>query len=150
MPLGVTSCKAFIQEAYRDPDLTKTFFHGHSFTANPLACAAATASYDLLSSPEVIALQRALEHHLAGFHRELSCYEKVAHVRHQGCILALEWKSTDRTGYFNEARHHLYQWCLDRNVLLRPLGNVLYIIPPYCIKPASLEQVFDVVRELVR
>lgn len=126
-----------------------TFFHGHSFTANPISCAAALASLDLLQADHSSLQRQQLSASLANFAHSLQANPAIAHVRHLGCVLALEWKSSDKTGYFNEARHRLYQWCIDRDVLLRPLGNVLYIIPPYCISEESLQRVYTVIRELL-
>ncbi len=149
LPLGVTTCKDHIQQAYRQEDIMATFFHGHSFTANPISCAAALASLDLLQADHCSAQRQQLSASLASFTQSLQAHPAIAHVRHLGCVLALEWKSSDKTGYFNEARHRLYQWCIDRNVLLRPLGNVLYIIPPYCISEDSLQRVYAVIKELL-
>lgn len=150
LPLGATLTQAHIQEAFRSTDLLKTFFHGHSYTANPLACRAAIASLGILKSTESINQRNWLSAQLADFANEISAAEQVANVRALGCIMALEWRSPDKTGYFNEARHHLYQWFISQGVLLRPLGNVVYVIPPYCISQASLDKVFDAIRRLLK
>lgn len=149
LPLGATTCKPYIQEAFQHQDIKATFFHGHSYTANPLACAAGIASFHLLQSSSSQDDQRRISQSLAEFAASIQNEEALITVRHLGCVLALEWRTTDATGYFNEARHYLYHWCLERNVLLRPLGNVLYILPPYCITDQQLAIVYKVIRDLL-
>ena len=149
LPLGVTACAEYIIEAYRSDDLLKTFFHGHSFTANPLACAAALASLDLLLTEECLQnIARIQQQHLA-FEERLQGHSKVREVRVLGTIVAVELDTDKESGYFNEARSSLYQFFLDRNILLRPLGNIIYILPPYAIAPEGLEDVYQAIEALL-
>ena len=149
MPLGVTTCTEDIQAAFRDPDIMKTFFHGHSFTANPLACAVANASMELLLSDECqerivrIAYQQSL------FADRLSDHPKVQNARSLGTIMALDIKTDEDTSYFNSKRNRLYTFFLDKDILLRPLGNTLYILPPYVIKEGELDRIYDAIEELL-
>ncbi len=150
LPLGVTSCTEAIIEAYRSSDLLKTFFHGHSFTANPIACAAANASLDLLLTPACKEQIATISHLHKQFAGRIASYKRVKAVRTLGTILALETHTASPTSYFNEARHHLYSYFLNKNILLRPLGNVIYILPPYTIKSQELETIYTVIDEYLQ
>ncbi|MGD1841804.1 MAG: adenosylmethionine--8-amino-7-oxononanoate transaminase [Thermonemataceae bacterium] len=146
MALGATTCTEKIMEAYREADLMKTFFHGHSFTANPLACSAALASLALLLHPQCIADIARIEQSHITFEQEIRAYKAVKEVRTLGTIIAIELATDQETGYFNEARSSLYTYFLEREVLLRPLGNVLYIIPPYVTNEAALQKIYQVIQ----
>jgi adenosylmethionine---8-amino-7-oxononanoate aminotransferase len=149
MALGVTSCTEEVISAYRTSDWLKTFFHGHSFTANPLACAAANASLDLLLSPECEAdIQRISQAHVR-FRDQLAGHPAVREVRCQGVIMALEFNTESATSYFNEVRHPLYEYFLSKNILLRPLGNVIYLLPPYIITDEELGTIYEAIRQLL-
>ena len=136
--MGVTTCTDRIQSAYRSNDLMKTFFHGHSFTANPITCAAANASLDLLLTPAYGANCSRLIRHYQAMSDDLQGHAMVRNVRTVGTILAFELNTEKDTCYFNEARHHLYPYFIEKGLLLRPLGNVIYLIPPYVISDEDL------------
>ncbi len=142
LPLGTTLCSQEIYDAFLSQDKTKTFFHGHSFTANPLACAVANASLNLLESPEVqqqIA-QIAAQHQAAC--KRFERLPQVHAVRTKGIILAVEL-SAGESGYLSQISPQLYPFFLQQGVLLRPLGNVVYILPPLCITPTELEMLYS-------
>ena len=145
MAMGVTTCTEDIIQAFRDDDLLKTFFHGHSFTANPIACAAANASLDLLlgQSCQDNILRISDNHNI--FAKRIKGHPNVKDVRQLGVILAIEINTDYQTSYVNEARHYLYEYFLNKNVLLRPLGNIIYILPPYIITNAQLEFVYNII-----
>jgi len=149
MPLGVTVSSQKIFDAFYSTEVAKTFFHGHSYTANPLACAAANASAKILTDKtcqdqiQLIAKEHAL------FGESLKSNPLVKEVRQTGTIIAIELNSTESTSYFNSIRNHIYDFCLERGVLLRPLGNILYIMPPYCISKAQLAKVYLTITELL-
>ncbi|MEL6537929.1 MAG: adenosylmethionine--8-amino-7-oxononanoate transaminase, partial [Bacteroidota bacterium] len=117
LPMGVTSCTEEIMDAYRSEDLLKTFFHGHSFTANPMACVAALASMDLLED-EACTQQRkqiAASHTL--FMERLQDHPKVGNLRTSGTIVAFDYVAKPgETNYFNEARHRLYPFFIEQGV----------------------------------
>lgn len=142
MPLGVTTCTEKVISAFRSAEKSKTFYHGHSYTANPLACAAANASLDLLLQKETLQkIHQITEMHIA-FEAQIRSKKRVAKVQTLGTILALELKSQEETSYFNNMAKDIYKYFLAKNILLRPLGNVLYIMPPYCIEKNELEWVY--------
>lgn len=151
MALGVTTCTKAIYDAFLSTDRMKTLFHGHSFTANPLACTAALASLDLLLTPERTAdIERIGAQH-ALFADELRSQPRVANVRQLGTLLAFDLVTDgETTSYFNNIRDVAYNFLLERNVLMRPLGNVLYLMPPYCTTNAQLAQAYDAVRALLQ
>jgi adenosylmethionine-8-amino-7-oxononanoate aminotransferase len=147
LPMGMTTCDESIYSAFLSNDHSQTFFHGHSFTGNPLGCAAALASLDILEEAECQTAIRRIEQQHADAAATLSCHSAVDHVRQRGVILAIEIKTSQGTSYFNQIRDRLYDFFLSRHVLLRPLGNVVYILPPYCISEQQLERVYSVIRE---
>ncbi len=147
MALGVTTCKLSIYEAFLSDDKLKTLFHGHSFTANPIACSAALASLDLLLTEETLENINRIctrHHQFAGI---ISKHSKVKEVRHTGTILALEWKTEEGTSYFNNLRDNLYNFFLEEGIILRPLGNIIYILPPYCITDEQLDYIYLKIEE---
>lgn len=145
MPLGVTSCAAFIYEACVSEDKTKTFFHGHSYTANPTACSAGLASLDLMeqeSTWEQIRMIEAL--HLA-FRDKVAGHPKLSDVRCLGTVLALEVNTVEHTHYLNHASESIAAYFLRHQIIVRPLGNILYLITPYCITEEELRSVYSVI-----
>lgn len=142
MPLGMTTCTQDIYEAFYSNDKTKALFHGHSFTASPLACAAALASLDLLLQDETQQnIQRIIKQH-EYFSVRLRAHPGIRNVRQQGTILAMECVTVENTSYFNHLPDILYPFFLDHGVLIRPLGNIIYLVPPYCINEIDLEHIY--------
>jgi adenosylmethionine-8-amino-7-oxononanoate aminotransferase len=149
MPLGVTSCSEKILNAFRSADAKKTFFHGHSYTANPLACAAANASFSLLMSAACQQnIQLIGQSHLAFISKNKN-HKAIKSIRSLGTLLAIELQTGDGTSYFSEARKKIYPFFMERNILLRPLGNVIYILPPYVIKQEELDYIYDTIGDFL-
>jgi adenosylmethionine---8-amino-7-oxononanoate aminotransferase len=146
LPMGATVCTAAVHSPFLAPDRGRTFFHGHSYTANPLGCAAAIASLKIFDSEPVFARIAEIEK----IHREmgarLKVHPAVADVRVIGTVAALELAADD-PGYSSGLRPGLYDFYLERGVLLRPLGNVVYVLPPYVITPEELRRVYAVISE---
>lgn len=150
MPLGLTTCSQEIYDAFYSDDKSKALFHGHSFTANPLACSAALASLDLLLSESTRdSIQRICMQH-AAFMQQLSAYSGCLTPRQCGTILAVEWKTKEATSYFNSFQELLSRFFLEQNILVRPLGNVLYFVPPYCISDEDLNHIYTCITDLAR
>ncbi|TZF83979.1 adenosylmethionine--8-amino-7-oxononanoate transaminase [Pedobacter sp. BS3] len=147
MALGVTSCTNEIYNAFLSDDRLKTLFHGHSFTANPVACSAALASMDLMEQPETMQHIRRISERHAAFKKEISGHPKLKDIRQTGTIIAFEWQTGNDTSYFSSLRDRLYQFFLQKNIILRPLGNIIYILPPYCISDDDLAYVYDSIEE---
>lgn len=146
LPLGATVCTDRVYESFCVPDRRHTFFHGHSYTGNPLACAAGVANLEIFRTEPVFERIRAIER----VHREqlarFQCHPAVAETRMIGTVAAIELRAED-PGYLSELKPKLCSFFLERNVLLRPLGNVVYILPPYAITPEELRYVYDVIGE---
>jgi adenosylmethionine-8-amino-7-oxononanoate aminotransferase len=150
MPMGLTLCTKEIYNAFLSNDHSKTFFHGHSFTGNPLACAVACASLDLMEKPTTWQqIEMIVKSHQV-FKSIVSSNPKLKEVRQTGTILALEFNTEENSSYFNNLRNRLYQFFLDKNILLRPLGNVLYILPPYCISASELQEIYQAIEDFIQ
>lgn len=147
MPLGVTVCQQHIYDAFYSDDRSKTFFHGHSYTGNPLACAAANAGIELIHQPLFRQnLDRIAAQHLS-FAKKLEEITSVSNIRCLGTIIAFDLKNEEHTGYFNSIRDRAYDFFLSKNILMRPLGNVLYLLPPYCITDEELGRCYEAIEE---
>ncbi|MGI4728344.1 MAG: aminotransferase class III-fold pyridoxal phosphate-dependent enzyme, partial [Janthinobacterium lividum] len=147
MPLGITTCTNQIFEAFLSEDRTKTLFHGHSFTANPVACSAALSSLELFLQPETMENIDRICHRHQIFADKNSIHPKLKSVRQTGTILAMEWNVETGTSYFSNLRDQLYQFFLAKNIILRPLGNIIYFLTPYCITDAQLDQLYAAVED---
>jgi adenosylmethionine-8-amino-7-oxononanoate aminotransferase len=147
LPLAATLVAPQIVAAWDTDDRSRTFFHGHSFTAHPLACAVAVANWKLLTAKPPSAPAR-----FDAFWREalapLRQHAKVRDLRVCGTIAALEIETPG--GYLANAARTLRRVCLENGVLLRPLGSVLYAMPPYCTSDASLEQIATAMKRAVQ
>lgn len=149
MPMGITSCSREIFDAFLSDDAYKTLFHGHSFTANPLSCTAALASMELLLEEKTLQRINLISEKHSAFARILKQHPKVQHVRQTGTILAWEIITSNQTSYFNDVGKLLYKKFLKRGIILRPLGNVMYLVPPYCITGEELDFVYQNIWEVL-
>lgn len=147
MPLGATLCTEKVYSAYLTADRTKTFFHGHSYTANPLACAAACASLELFENGEVLSSVERIAAFMKNAVEKLRQQSSVLDARVCGAILAVELKSPEATGYLNVVGESVAGFFQERGIILRPLGNVIYLIPPYCTTDDQLNKMVSAVRE---
>ncbi|HEY0973221.1 MAG TPA: adenosylmethionine--8-amino-7-oxononanoate transaminase [Solimonas sp.] len=155
LPLAVTMTRENIYEAfYAEYREGKAFLHSHSFTGNPLGCRAALATLDLFEREKPLATNRILSQLMWSHTAELRAHPNVAEVRQQGMILAIELAKNvrNKTPYPAEERRGLrvYQYALEQGVLLRPLGNVVYFMPPYVVTPKDIERMAKVALEGVQ
>ncbi len=148
MALGVTACNERIYSAFLTDDKRKTFFHGHSFTANPLACTAAVCSLELLQN-EDCQLQIGLISQMNQRFLERLKALSVQNPRCLGTILAFELESASKD-YMNNISNLITEKALSKGVYIRPLGNTVYIMPPYCIKEDELNRVYEVILEMIQ
>ncbi len=149
MPMGITSCSLEIFNAFLSDDQYKTLFHGHSFTANPLSCAAALASMELLLEEETLQRIDLIAEKHSEFVKILEKHPKVEKVRQAGTILAWEIMNSQQTSYFNNIGKIVYKEFLKRGIILRPLGNVMYLVPPYCINGEELDLIYHHIIEVL-
>jgi adenosylmethionine-8-amino-7-oxononanoate aminotransferase len=141
LPMAITSCSMKIFNAFYDNDIAKGLFHGHTYTANPLACTAALAGIELLNSEEIQQnIQKVIQSHSV-FLEEIKDHPKVTNPRQLGVILAFEL-NVEMERYGN-LRNKLFQHFMGNGVFLRPLGNTIYILAPYVISQEELQKVYD-------
>lgn len=144
MALGVTTTTEAIYEVFLSPDPSKTFYHGHSYTANPIACAAAIASAELLQEEACQQRLQGITARNEEFISKIRFLPGVKDARCCGTIAAVEF-GTDETSYFHQIRDRLYTYALQQQVILRPLGNIVYLMPPYCVTDAELDTIYAVI-----
>ena len=145
IPMAITSCTQAIYNAFLSNEMAKGFFHCHTYSANPIACATAIAGIELLSSTEI---QANIKHITAAHERfalHIAGHPKVKSTRHLGVIFALDLKT--KTERYGALRDMLLKFFMDRGVFLRPLGHTLYIQVPYIISEVQLKKVYEVIEE---
>lgn len=146
LPMGATVCTARVHDAFVSSDRSRTFYHGHSYTGNPIAAAAGLASLGIFEREPVFERINCT----ATIHRQrlaaIENHPAVGEVRSIGTMAAIELKADD-AGYTSKIRTKLYQFFLDAGLLLRPLGNIVYVLPPYVISQEELHYVHDKIAE---
>jgi adenosylmethionine-8-amino-7-oxononanoate aminotransferase len=152
MALGATACTQKIYDAFVNDDKLKTFFHGHSFTANPLACAVANASLDLLMKEDCLKKINWITEQNNNFFRQIAnskiATQKIKDLRTLGTILAFEIE-VGEDGYLNNISAVITAFAMQKNIYIRPLGNTVYIMPPYCITTIELQNVYNLIEEII-
>jgi adenosylmethionine---8-amino-7-oxononanoate aminotransferase len=153
MPLGATVATERADDAFLSRDRTRTFFHGHSYTANPLACAVAIASLELLHESNALLKVASIERWLRDGLEPLRELPLVGDVRVIGGVgvveLVTDKANKDAGGYLDDIGPRLTQAFLDRGLLLRPLGNVVYVMPPYVITREQTDWMLQQVAEVI-
>ncbi|GAA4762625.1 MULTISPECIES: adenosylmethionine--8-amino-7-oxononanoate transaminase [Flavobacterium] len=147
IPMAITTFTQEIFDGFYSDDVNKALFHGHTFTANPTGCAAALASIQLLES-DVIQQNIAQVHqlHLA-FQEKIKTHPKVKTTRVLGVIFALEIKTEGQESYYGNLRNKLYNFFIENGIILRPVGNIVYILPPYIISENQLKKVYETIEK---
>jgi adenosylmethionine-8-amino-7-oxononanoate aminotransferase len=149
IPMAITTFTQEIFDGFYKDDVNKALFHGHTFTANPTGCAAALASIALMESQEMQDnIRRINQMHLA-FETKIKEHPKVKTTRVLGVIFALEIKTENQESYYGTMRNKLYNFFIENGVILRPVGNIVYILPPYIISNEQLEKVYAIVEKAV-
>ena len=145
VPMAITSCTQEMYDAFLSDDLTKGFFHGHTYSANPIACTAALACVELLKSDEIQQnIQRIISSHQQ-FDKRIKNHSKVKETRQLGIIYALDLNvEMERYG---DLRYKLFDFFMENGVCLRPLGNTIYILAPFVITDEQLQKVYDTIEE---
>lgn len=144
-PLSITSCSEEVYNRFLSEEVSKGFFHAHTFSAHPVGCAAVLAGLNLLESPEILERRSYIEKAHEQFMLRVEKHPKVANVRCSGVILAIDL-SIEMERYGN-LRDKLYQFFMQRGVILRPLGNTVYVLPPFVITNTELEKIYDAILE---
>jgi adenosylmethionine---8-amino-7-oxononanoate aminotransferase len=147
IPMAITTFTQQIFDGFYNDDVNKALFHGHTFTANPTGCAAALASLELLLSDEMQNnIQRINQHHLS-FENKIKSHPRVKTTRVLGVIFALEIKTETTESYYGNLRNQLYDFFIENGVILRPVGNIIYILPPYIITDNQLDKVYQTIEK---
>ena len=143
IPMAITSFTQQVFDGFYSDDVNKALFHGHTFTANPTGCAAALASLDLLLSGDmqdnITRINR--QHEL--FRQRVEQHPRVKAARVTGVIFALEI-DRESEAYYGDFRNRLYKFFIDNGVIMRPVGNIIYILPPYIITNELLGKIYDI------
>ena len=152
MAMGITASTQNVYDAFVSDDKTKTLFHGHSFTANPLACTAAIASLKILKRDKCTQKIENLLSSQICFFEKLKSFETSAVIRNLrllGTILAFEVNTHEEDGYLHNVGAEFTKFCLQHGVYLRAMGNTIYVMPPYCIRKKELKKTYDVIKEFL-
>ncbi len=149
IPMAITTFTNDIFDAFYSDDINKALFHGHTFTANPAGCAAALASLDLLLSDETTSNLERINLKHQEFSRRISEHKKVKTTRVLGVIFALEIHTNSDESYYGDLRNKLYKHFIEAGIILRPVGNIIYILPPYIITDSQLEKIYDTIFQVL-
>ena len=145
IPMAVTTFTQQIFDGFLDDDVNKALFHGHTFTGNPTGCAAALSAISILETDEIQTLIKDINAMHLDFQIKIQGNPKVKTTRVLGVIFALEIKTENQESYYGTMRNRLYNFFIENGVILRPVGNIVYILPPYVIEKQQLERVYEVV-----
>jgi adenosylmethionine-8-amino-7-oxononanoate aminotransferase len=152
MAMGITASSQEVYDEFVSDDKTKTLFHGHSFTANPLACTAAIAILKILKQVKCILKIEAFVSNQNNFFEALKPFETssiIKNLRLLGTILAFEVHTIEADGYLHHIGAGFTKFCLQRGVYLRAMGNTIYVMPPYCIRKKELEKIYEVIKDFL-
>lgn len=147
IPMAITSCSQEIYDAFYSDDIKKGFFHGHTYSANPLSCTAALAGIEILKSDDIQKnINRIIRSHQA-FGRHIKTHPKVASIRQIGIIFALDLNI--KMERYGNLRDKLFQGFMKRGVFLRPLGHTIYILAPYVISDTELKHIYKAIEDVL-
>ena len=145
--MGITLSKEKIFQSFISDSPKKTFWHGHSFTANPLGCAAANASLDLLENEPNKYLSFEEKHIF--FLKKIEKLPFIKNIRVTGTIAAFDIKIGNNFGYLNNIGKRIKALSIEKGLFIRPLGNVIYLLPPLCITDDQLEKSYNIIFEIL-
>lgn len=144
VPMGLTTCTRDVYDAFYSDDITKGLFHGHTYTANPLACTAAWAALELLQTDEIQDNIKNIIRWHQQFDTEIMHHSKVESTRQLGVIYALDLNV--KMERYGNLRDKLFNHFMAAGVFLRPLGNTIYILPPFIISKNQMNKIYDSIR----
>lgn len=150
LPMGITTATEEVYSVFHSEDRLKMFLHGHSFTANAISSSAALATLKLVKEAQFLENVKSIENKHCEFSKELESLSNIEKIRYKGLILAFDVLTEEETNYANPLKVRLYKDFLKRDVLLRPLGNVIYVLPPSVIKDNELSLIYDTILEVLK
>ncbi len=142
-PMAITSCTMEVYNSFYDSDVKRGFFHGHTYSANPLACSAAIAGIDLLNSDLIQKNIKLIAKEHLEFKKRIQNHPKVKSTRVLGVIFALDLDIEMKR--YGKLRDKLYNFYMKNGIFLRPLGNTIYILPPFVISQSELQKIYKVI-----
>jgi adenosylmethionine-8-amino-7-oxononanoate aminotransferase len=142
LPISLTTCTQEVYNSFLGNDMSTAFLHGHSYTGNALGCAAAIASLELLKKESCQAKIKSIINNHEQFVSKIKHFDFIKDIRQTGTILAIELHNKNNS-YTSSIKDEMYNFFLEKGINLRPLGNVLYIMPPYCITDQELIYIYD-------
>jgi len=148
LPLALTIATKEIYDAFYSKNKADMFFHSSSYTANPIACVAASANLDIWAQEPILEKVKNINKSHLEIQKNFEQNEFVKNVRVLGSIFAFDI-NVENSGYLSDIAIDLYKFYIENGVLLRPLGNTVYIMPPYCISQTSLNQIYDTINESI-
>jgi adenosylmethionine-8-amino-7-oxononanoate aminotransferase len=143
VPMALTTCTQKVYDAFYDNDISKGFFHGHTYSANPLGCTAISAGIDLLISEDMQQNSIRIQKKHAAFNEKIKQHPKVASTRQTGVIFALDLNVVMER--YGNLRDQLFDFFMKNGVCLRPLGNTIYILPPFIISDEELLKIYETI-----
>jgi adenosylmethionine-8-amino-7-oxononanoate aminotransferase len=146
-PLAATVCSDHIYNTFNTDNPLKTFWHAHSYTGNPIGCAAGLASWDLLVQNEE-RFKNLEPVHLKNMEK-LAHHPRLKNFRVKGTIAAVDIVNDEEDGYYNSIATYIKKECLDLGYLFRPLGNTFYLMPPYCVSNDEIDGMYAALEQLV-
>ncbi|UPQ80762.1 adenosylmethionine--8-amino-7-oxononanoate transaminase [Flavobacterium azooxidireducens] len=147
IPMAVTSFSQEVFDGFLSENVNKALFHGHTFTGNPTGCAAALAAIELLFSTKMQKnIVRIEEQHLQ-FKKRIELLPNVENIRVLGIIFAFEIKREISESYYGDFRNKLYAFFIENGIILRPVGNTIYILPPYVTTNEQLEIIYKTIEK---
>ncbi len=147
VPMAITSCTEKIYAAFLSNDIAKGFFHCHTYSANPIACSTALASIELLQSEEIKKNIAFISNAHKTFLKEIENHQKITNTRCKGVILAIDLKTS--ANRYGGLRDQLLKQFMNEGVFLRPLGNTIYIQPPYVITKEQLNKIYTTIKKVL-
>ncbi|MFC6857906.1 adenosylmethionine--8-amino-7-oxononanoate transaminase [Zunongwangia atlantica] len=143
LPMGLTSCSQKIYDAFYSDEIAKGLFHGHTYSANPLACAAALAGIELLTSEEMQSNIKRIENLHQAFAEKIKDHPKVINIRHLGIIFAFDLNV--KMERYGNIRNQLFSYFMENGVYLRPLGSTIYITAPFITSDEEMQKIYDTI-----
>lgn len=147
IPMAITTFTQELFDGFYDDDVNKALFHGHTFTGNPTGCAAALAGLSLLESAEMQENIARINDRHHQFLEKIKRNPRVANPRVCGVILAFDVKRDGEDSYYGNFRNRLYNFFIEKGIIMRPVGNTIYVLPPYVISEQELTYIYEVVEE---
>lgn len=149
LPFAATVVTDKIYNAFLHDERSKMLFHGHSYTGNPLGCAAAIASLDVFEMEDTMQKINLISMHHRNFVQKNKLHRAIERIESCGTILAIAIKTNETTGYLNTNRERIIDYFNAKKIIIRPLGNVLYLLPPYCISVEDLNYIYLTIEEFL-